>query len=179
MSKESTMVGPAEQQRYTKSIKDRYVAGVTKAAMTVEEAMIKDGEVNTAPIRDFDAEFTKETESLANPAPKLPEATAAKYGKTPIYNGVMVLFPRALQAVAKVSEFGAKKHKKAMGDDSYASVPDAANVYNESLVRHIVNEVIEGPVNVEDGRLLHKAQRAWNALADLEVYLRRTGWDVS
>lgn len=102
---------------------------------------------------------------------ELSEATAAKYDKGPVYRGVAVLFPRALAEVARVSKYGADKHEKRMGDRGYLIVPEADTVYVEAEMRHILAEVISGEVNVRDGGLLHKAQKAWNALADLEVLL--------
>jgi hypothetical protein len=103
----------------------------------------------------------------------LPTATAAKYNKVPIYRGVIWRFPMALREIAEVSVFGAGKHDQPIGSLTYLDVPDAPNVYLEAEQRHVLAEAIEGPVNHEDGGLLHKAQKAWNALADLEVYLRR------
>ena len=103
--------------------------------------------------------------------PPLPAATAAKYSKVQVYKGVVMLFPRALQAVAMVSEYGAKKHEKPMGVNSFLDVPYADTVYLESEMRHLIEGILEGPINSEDGSMLHKAQKAWNALADLEVSL--------
>ncbi len=101
----------------------------------------------------------------------LSKATAAKYQKIPVFQGTIGRFPRAMREIATVSVFGANKHQVPMGDMSYLDVPDAENVYLNAESRHLVAEVIEGPANHEDGELLHKAQKAWNALADLEVYL--------
>jgi hypothetical protein len=76
--------------------------------------------------------------------------------------------------IAKVSQFGWKKHeiKFPEGNWNYLDVPGAETVYLEAESRHLVAEVIEGSINAQDGDVLHKAQKAWNALADLEVYLR-------
>ena len=103
---------------------------------------------------------------------KLAAATAAKYKKVPVLQGAIQRFPRALREIAIVSVFGAKKHDNPMGDMTYMDVPDAENVYANAEGRHMLSEAIEGPRNYEDGDLLHKAQKAWNALADLEVFLR-------
>lgn len=103
----------------------------------------------------------------------LAAATAAKYDKAPIYRGVIERFPMALRAIAKVSVFGARKHEQPIGSMSYLDVPDAENVYIDAELRHVIAEAIDGPFNCDDDGLLHKAQKAWNALADLEVYLRQ------
>lgn len=103
--------------------------------------------------------------------PKLAEATNAKYTKVPLFRGCLQMFPRALKAVAEVSRFGAQKHEKMLGVNTYLTVPDADTVYRDAEARHLVAEQLEGPYNEEDAMMLHKAQKAWNALADLEVYL--------
>ena len=98
-------------------------------------------------------------------------ATAAKYSKTPVALGCVLYFPRSMLEIAKVSVFGCKKHNTTVGSTGYIDVPDAENVYREAEGRHMLAEAIGGPVNAQDGDLLHKAQKAWNALADLEVFL--------
>lgn len=90
-------------------------------------------------------------------------------GKPPVYQGCLAYFPRALLAVAEVSEFGRQKYgadwtTKGWLDVSRGDLMDAD-------ARHMLKEVIEGPVNHEDGSLLHAAQHAWEALAALEVML--------
>ena len=99
------------------------------------------------------------------------ENTKAKYSKTPVFDGTFARFPRALMAIAKVSVYGAKKHDNSPGDLSYLDVPEAETVYLNAEARHLLAGVVEGPINAADGDMLHKAQKAWNALADLEVFL--------
>ena len=105
-------------------------------------------------------------------AKKLAAATAAKYDKVPVLRGAIQRFPRALREIAKVSVFGSEKHEQSIGSTSYLDVPGADDIYADAEGRHMLAEAIEGPRNYEDGDLLHKAQKAWNALADLEVFLR-------
>ncbi len=102
---------------------------------------------------------------------KLSAAMVAKYAKVPVVQGVMARFPRALREIAIVSVFGAKKHEQPVDSMSYLDAFDAKNVYLNAEMRHMLAEATEGPINHEDGNLLHKAQKAWNALADLEVFL--------
>lgn len=108
------------------------------------------------------------------PSRPLATATEAKYTKPPVVRGVLQRFPRAILALAEVSQFGTTKHQVPIDDDSFATIPDARGVYSDAEVRHILKEAIEGPVNAEDGMLLHAAQRAWNAMAYLEITLRET-----
>ncbi len=102
---------------------------------------------------------------------KMAPATKARYDKPQPYLGVLARFPRAILEIAKVSKYGTSKHHLAMGDMTYLVVPQADVNYIEAEVRHLLHEAISGPVNAGDGGLLHKAQKAWEALADLEVYL--------
>lgn len=97
-------------------------------------------------------------------------------GKAPIYQGVMKYFPRAIMAIANVSGLGARKYTW----DGWESVPEGEDRYGNARERHIVKERIEGlwdsdaandPKHPAD--LLHAAQVAWNALAHLELKLRR------
>lgn len=94
--------------------------------------------------------------------------------------GVLARFPRAILALAEVSSYGTTKYDLDMGDVSYKDLPDADTMFAEAEVRHVLNEAIEGPLS-QDGRecepqrtMYHKAQKAWNALADLEVFLDRS-----
>jgi len=79
-------------------------------------------------------------------------------------------FPLAMLAVAEVTAFGARKHAPRgwrTFDHDYA-----LNYHRSKIGRHLLKLEIEGPVNAEDGDLLHAAQVAWNSLAYLEHYLR-------
>jgi hypothetical protein len=103
----------------------------------------------------------------------LPAATMAKYGKPPVYSGVLAMFPRAILELARVSEYGATKHEVRLPQREYMDVPEAELVYKNAEARHLVGEALHGPINVGDGGVYVAAQRAWNALADLEILLRR------
>lgn len=96
---------------------------------------------------------------------------AKKYdgGKAPIGRGLINRFPRALQAIALVSEYGARKYG---AYDGWEQLPDAKARYNDALGRHDLLASIEGPYDDNDSGLAHWAQRAWNALATLELALR-------
>lgn len=104
-----------------------------------------------------------------DPNGKSPKEPGAKLdaGKSPVVQGCLAYFPRALKAVADVSAFGASKYAW----KGWESVPDGVNRYANALGRHITDEAIEGPITKDSG-LLHKAHIAWNALAALELYLR-------
>lgn len=115
--------------------------------------------------------FSDDVLTGAFPAPPMAAATKARYSKPQPYLGVLARFPRAILEIAKVSKYGTVKHQLPMGDMSYLDVPEASVNYVEAEVRHLLHEAIHGAVNNDDGGLFHKAQKAWEALADLEVFL--------
>ena len=88
-------------------------------------------------------------------------------GKAPVYQGVLMYFPRALKAIAFVSKYGKEKYKVDWTTQGWRDVSQGD--LKDAEVRHILDEVIEGPINYGDGHLLHAAQAAWEALAVLEL----------
>ena len=91
-------------------------------------------------------------------------------GKTPLMRGVLHYFPLALEAVAKVSLKGAEKYSWKGWED----VPDGINRYGDALVRHLLKEATEGPIDADTG-FHHACHAAWNSLARLELILRGKG----
>lgn len=93
----------------------------------------------------------------------------AKHDAGKIRAGVMFVdFPHALEAVAKVSTFGCQKY----APHSWTNVPDAEARYFDAFMRHLLAEAKGEIVDKESG-LDHLAHVAWNALALLELHLRR------
>jgi hypothetical protein len=88
--------------------------------------------------------------------------------KPKIVKGVLQYFPRAINEVAKVSEFGATKYTW----KGWQDVKDGIERYTDALGRHILAEEIEGPIT-DDSGLLHASHIAWNSLARLELILRK------
>lgn len=88
-------------------------------------------------------------------------------GKAPIAQGVFEYFPRALEAVATVSQFGFEKYGEWGG---WRRVPDGFNRYKDALGRHLLDAGKEAYAH--DSKLLHRAHLAWNALATLELLLQ-------
>lgn len=97
-----------------------------------------------------------------------PHAPGAKLdgGKAPLQRGLIQYFPRALDAVAAVSAFGAGKYTWG----GWRTVPDGEARYSDALLRHMTKEQTEGFTDGETG-LPHAAHAAWNALARLELAL--------
>lgn len=79
-------------------------------------------------------------------------------------------FGRALLAVADVATYGKKKYNENHDDPNFVKVEDAIHRYRDARWRHELAAGIE-PRDEESG-LLHLQHIAWNALAELEVFLR-------
>ena len=88
-------------------------------------------------------------------------------GKPPVYRGVFSYFPRAVEAVATVSAFGAAKYNW----NGWEHVEDGITRYSDAMVRHLIKEG-KGEVLDDDSGFRHAAHTAWNALARLELILR-------
>lgn len=99
-------------------------------------------------------------------------ALAAKQAKAPVAGGVVQLFPRSMHILAMLSKAGADKYGTTVSTIQFLDTPGAYELHTDAMVRHIVDEALEGPVNHKDGGALHAAQAAWNALARLEVFLK-------
>jgi hypothetical protein len=107
--------------------------------------------------------FTSETvpEGLSIHAP------GAKADATKIRAGLVLLnFAHALQAVAEIGTFGARKYS----DNGWKQVPAGIDRYTDALLRHLLAEGT-GEYLDQDSGLLHAAHCAWNALARLELML--------
>mgnify|MGYP001566574872 CR=1 FL=1 len=81
---------------------------------------------------------------------------------------VLCGFSRALQEVGKVGTYGADKYT----DNGWIDVPDGERRYTDAMLRHLMREADGEWIDADTG-LLHAAQVAWNALARLDLALRR------
>lgn len=80
---------------------------------------------------------------------------------------VVQMFSRAIEAVAEVGTFGAKKYSL----DGWEKVPDGKRRYSNAMMRHMLKEM-QGEAKDSESGALHAAHAAWNALARLELILR-------
>lgn len=78
-------------------------------------------------------------------------------------------FPRALAEVGKVGTYGANKYS----DNGWMEVPNGEARYSDAMLRHVFKR-FEGEIRDEDTGISHLAHAAWNALATLELALRRS-----
>ena len=101
-----------------------------------------------------------------DPHGKNSHAPGAKLDAGKVRAGLMLKgFARALLEVAKVTTYGAKKYS----ENGWKKVPNGIDRYDDALARHFLKSAFEE--YSEDDKLLHLAQTAWNALAELELYL--------
>ena len=77
-------------------------------------------------------------------------------------------FHNALNAVGDVGTFGAKKYT----DYGFLDVPNGIGRYTDAMLRHYFQEC-RGENKDTESELLHAAHTAWNALARLELMLRK------
>lgn len=94
-------------------------------------------------------------------------------GKLPYYTVLFKQFPLALQEVIKCSYAGNRKyHETDIDWQNFARVPNAEMRYKDAMLRHMTDS---GQVEdmIEYGEMTHEGAVVWNALADLEVKLRK------
>lgn len=77
-------------------------------------------------------------------------------------------FARALQAVGQVGTFGANKYT----DNGWMAVPEGVDRYTDAMYRHLMAEA-QGETVDPQTELMHAAHTAWNALARLDLLIRR------
>lgn len=95
-------------------------------------------------------------------------------GKAPVRQGFLNYFPRAILAVAYVSEYGFRKYHKPGAPEytlGWLDVPNGEGRFGDADARHTLKPALEGPYDSESG-LAHLAHKAWNAMAELEIALR-------
>jgi hypothetical protein len=85
-------------------------------------------------------------------------------GKPLVLKGFLRQFPLAIEAVARVSEFGAEKYTWG----GWETVPEGVERYGEALARHLLQEGYDAESN-----MVHAAHAAWNAMARLELMMRQ------
>ena len=96
-------------------------------------------------------------------------APGAKDDKAKPMAGVLLDFSRALQLVADVGTYGAKKYAR----QGWCVVPEGSQRYTDALVRHLLAMDVDPDGLDKETGLPHLAHVAWNALAVLELQARR------
>lgn len=86
------------------------------------------------------------------------------------YDMVLFSFPNALATVDKVGKFGAKKYT----EGGFLEVPNGQRRYFNAGQRHGIKDR-RGELKDDESGYLHKAHKAWCALAELELFLQGKG----
>lgn len=91
-------------------------------------------------------------------------------GKAPVHQGLILQFPRALEQVALLTEYGAEKYTW----NGWQDVAQADTRYANARIRHEL-AIGRGEWFDPDSKLPHLVSVAWNALAQLELRMREVG----
>lgn len=83
-------------------------------------------------------------------------------------DSILAGFPRALMAVAEVGTFGANKYSL----NGWQSVEDGERRYRDAGARHRLKRQMGEEIDPDSG-LDHEYHEVWNALAALELRLRK------
>ncbi len=86
----------------------------------------------------------------------------------PVYSGFIKYFPRAIRAVAKVSQTGNDQHNP--GQPLHWD-EDKSTDHEDALARHLVDHA-QGEEFDEDQER-HLAKVAWRAMSALETFLKK------
>lgn len=128
----------------------------------------------TAPAGGGDPAKDRSIPRFAEARPGEGVARKMDMGKPPIVAGFLHYFPRAVTAVAYVSEYGDRKYAqpgKPHYSPAWQEVQDGEQRYGDADGRHRVKTVLEGDYDAESD-LAHLAHKAWNAFAELEIALK-------
>ena len=77
-------------------------------------------------------------------------------------------FSRAISMVSEVGTYGANKYT----DNGWMEVENGIDRYTDAMYRHLMSEAGGEPKDI-DTDILHSAHIAWNALARLDLMLRK------
>lgn len=94
--------------------------------------------------------------------------TKGDKGKAPVCRGAFHYFPRAIRAIAELSEIGAKKYSW----KGWESVPDGIHRYGDAAGRHELCIEDDYTRRDRDTGVLEATAVAWNVMARLELILR-------
>lgn len=86
------------------------------------------------------------------------------------YDMVLYSFPDALAKVDRVGKFGAEKYTKG----GFLEVPNGQARYFNGEIRHAIKKLRGEQIDPESQEL-HLAHKAWNALAELQLFLEGKG----
>lgn len=89
-------------------------------------------------------------------------------GKAPVAQAFVAYFSRAMEAIARVSQYGAEKYKVAYSEQNWRKVENGQNRYADALQRHFAAHLAGETIDPES-KQPHLAHVGWNAMALLEL----------
>lgn len=94
--------------------------------------------------------------------------------KLPMDKMITIQFPKALNAICKATLFGHNKYFESDKDFlNFKKVKGGSQTYADALQRHNFNK---GEI-AEDSKLPHIFHKAWNALAELELWIEENKYE--
>ena len=115
----------------------------------------------------MDDVFYDEGREEKDPTGRDQHEAGAKMDDGKVKAGVLADFSKALEAVAIVGTYGANKYTR----NGWESVPNAVERYTDAKWRHLLAQ--SENMYDQESDLMHMAHEAWNALAILELTLRK------
>ena len=103
-----------------------------------------------------------------DPHGKSAHEPGAKLDSGKVAAGLVHDFSLAMLALASVGDFGMRKYTRG----GWQSVPNGEERYDDAKLRHWLKEKSGEPSDA-DTELAHAAHEAWNALARLDLMLRK------
>lgn len=95
--------------------------------------------------------------------------------KLPIDIVISRQFPNALKAISCATEFGHSKYPEDVDYLNFSRVENGVQKYADACQRHNMEKY---SVDSDSG-LPHIFHKAWNAMAELEMYLKEEGIDMN
>lgn len=93
--------------------------------------------------------------------------------KLPYFTVLFEQFPLALREVIKCSKAGHSKYRETDQDmQNFSRVKNSERRYKDAMLRHMTETGIVEDM-AEYGEMTHEGAVVWNALADLEIKLRK------
>ena len=102
--------------------------------------------------------------NAANPKP----GVKLDAGKAPVAQGFVAYFSRAMEAIAKVSQYGKEKYKVAFAEQNWRKVENGQNRYADALQRHWSAHLRGEVLDPESGKP-HLDHVGWNVVALIEL----------
>jgi hypothetical protein len=89
-------------------------------------------------------------------------------GKAPVAQGFVAYFGKAMEAIARISEYGSKKYAVPYSDQNWRRVDDAQGRYADALMRHLAKHLKGEELDPESGKP-HLDHAGWNVCALIEL----------